>query len=269
MASLLNRARMTTSTAGTGTVTLGSAVTRFASFAEAGAADATVYHYLIEDGDDFEVGLGTYTSAGTTLSRDTVLLSKIAGVSGTTKITLSGSATVSSTLLAGSSDAIDFGGSVITSGTAVASTSGTSIDFTGIPSWVKRITVMFNGVSTNGTSAPLIQLGDSGGIEATGYLSNSTYAQAGNLAGNAAYTTGFGIASGIAAKLISGAITLYLVDSTTNLWVASGVTTDTNSTYSLMTAGNKSLSATLDRVRITTVGGTDTFDAGNINILYE
>jgi len=55
----------------------------------------------------------------------------------------------------------------ITSGTAVASTSGTSIDFTGIPSWVKRITVMFDVVSTNGSAIILIQLGDSGGIETT------------------------------------------------------------------------------------------------------
>jgi hypothetical protein len=53
----------------------------------------------------------------------------------------------------------------ITSGTAVASTSGTSIDFTSIPLWVKRITVMFAGVSTNGTSPFLVQLGDAGGIE--------------------------------------------------------------------------------------------------------
>jgi len=54
---------------------------------------------------------------------------------------------------------------VIVSGTAVASTSGTSIDFTSIPSWVKRVTVMFAGVSTNGTGSYLIQIGDSGGIE--------------------------------------------------------------------------------------------------------
>lgn len=101
MTLLLNRARMTTSTTGTGTVTLGAAVTRFATFGEAGAVNATAYIYLIEDGNDFETGVGTYTSAGTTLSRDTVVLSKIAGVAGTSKIDLSGSATVSSTLLAG------------------------------------------------------------------------------------------------------------------------------------------------------------------------
>lgn len=94
MAALLNRAKMTTATTGTGTVTLGSASTGYLSFAEAGAANATSYAYLIEDGDDFEFGDGTYTSSGTTFSRDTVTASKIAGTAGTTKITLSGTATI-------------------------------------------------------------------------------------------------------------------------------------------------------------------------------
>jgi len=94
MAALLNRARMTTATTGTGTVTLGSAVTGYASFAEAGAVNATVYSYCIEDGDDFEIGVGTYTSSGTTFSRDTVTLSKISGTSGTSKINLSGTAEI-------------------------------------------------------------------------------------------------------------------------------------------------------------------------------
>lgn len=98
MASLLNRARMSTATTGTGTVTLASAVTGYASFAEAGAVNATVYSYCIEDGDDFEIGVGTYTSSGTTFSRDTVTLSKIGGASGTTKISLSGSAEIFITL---------------------------------------------------------------------------------------------------------------------------------------------------------------------------
>ena len=173
MASLLNRARMTTSTAGTGTVTLGSAVTRFASFAEAGAADATVYHYLIEDGDDFEVGLGTYTSAGTTFSRDTVLLSKIAGVSGTTKITLSGSATVSSALLAGSSASIDFGGFVSPITTVLYNASlnsGTSVDIDqGAGSWpagatYDEIHVIVHLVSCSNTTGVItIAISDDGG----------------------------------------------------------------------------------------------------------
>ena len=160
--------------------------------------------------------------------------------------------------------------SAITAGTAV-SASGTSVDFTSIPSWVKRVTVNFAGVSTNGTSAPQIQLGDSGGIETTGYLGSNTI-----IAGGTAqqlFTSGFGIgvntANWAATVVVSGAITITLLDSSTNTWAASGSVgrSDVASTY--FTSGSKSLSATLDRVRITTVNGTDTFDAGTINILYE
>jgi hypothetical protein len=91
---LLNRARMTTATTGTGTLTLGSAVSGYATFAEAGAANSTAYDYTIVDGTDFEMGTGTYTSSGTTFSRDTVTLSKISGTAGTSKINLSGSAQI-------------------------------------------------------------------------------------------------------------------------------------------------------------------------------
>lgn len=94
MPKMLNRARMTTTTTGTGTITLGSAATGYATFAEAGAVNAAVYAYTIEDGNDFEIGVGTYTSSGTTFSRDTVTLSKIGGTSGTSKINLSGSAQI-------------------------------------------------------------------------------------------------------------------------------------------------------------------------------
>lgn len=91
---LLNRARMTTATTGTGTVTLGSAVSGYATFAEAGAVNAATYDYTIVDGTDFEMGVGTYTSSGTTFSRDTVTISKISGTAGTSKIDLSGSAQI-------------------------------------------------------------------------------------------------------------------------------------------------------------------------------
>lgn len=92
---LFNRVKVNTSTTGTGTVTLGAAFSNaFCTFAEAGVANGNVVTYTIEDGSDFEVGRGTYTSSGTTLSRDTVLLSKISGTSGTSKISLSGSAVV-------------------------------------------------------------------------------------------------------------------------------------------------------------------------------
>jgi hypothetical protein len=157
--------------------------------------------------------------------------------------------------------------SVITSGTAVASTSGTSIDFTGIPSWVKRITVMFNGVSTVGAaSTNLIQLGTSGGIEITGYISASSVTSTTSASQSA--VTGFAIYSGGSADYIIGAFTIHQLSTSPNLWVLSG--TGTVSTgYTMTAAGNKTLSGVLDRIRLTTVNGTNTFDAGSINILYE
>ena len=153
----------------------------------------------------------------------------------------------------------------ITSGTAVASTSGTSIDFTSIPSYVKRITVMLSGVSTNGTSVPLIQLGDSGGIETTGYLGCASINTSITL--TAAYTTGFLISQQTNSSDVQfGHIILTNVNS--NTWVAS-VNCARDDSATSHGAGNKTLSGTLDRVRITTVNGTATFDAGSINILYE
>lgn len=158
----------------------------------------------------------------------------------------------------------------IVSGTAVASTSGTSIDFTSIPSWVKRITVMLNGFSTNGSSNYLVQLGDSGGIENTGYLSAGAYIATTAVA-STAFTTGFGIpnGAGTASAVTHGAMIISLQNSATNTWVAIGNFINSDVARTIYMAGNKSLSDTLTQVRITTVNGTDTFDAGTINILYE
>lgn len=153
---------------------------------------------------------------------------------------------------------------IIKSGTAVASTSGTSIDFTSIPSWVKRITVMLDGVSTNGTSNPLIQIGDSGGVETSGYASSSVAAD--SVVVVATYTAGFGIRAGNVANSLSGHLILTLRGS--NAWICSG-TVSAAAGAIFTVAGTKALSDILDRVRITTVNGTDTFDAGTINILYE
>lgn len=152
----------------------------------------------------------------------------------------------------------------IVSGTAVASTSGTLIDFTGIPSWAKRITVMFQGVSTSGTSPYLIQVG-SGSVTTTGYLgasSNITTAVS-----SANFTTGFGINEAAATRINHGAI--QLLNLTSNIWVASGVMAQSGAINTYTTGGSVSIAGALDRVRITTVGGTDTFDAGSINIMWE
>lgn len=150
----------------------------------------------------------------------------------------------------------------LVSGTSVASTSGTSIDFTGIPSWAKRITVMFNGVSTNGSSAIIVQLGDAGGIETTSY---SATAQNANNAGTD-YTTGLPVNNGSgAAGAYSGVSTISLLGS--NAWVFNSMMRTAG--FVLFGVGQKSTSDVLDRIRITTANGTDTFDAGSINIMYE
>jgi len=153
----------------------------------------------------------------------------------------------------------------ITLGTPVASTSGVSIDFTGIPATAKRITVMLSGVSTNGTSNMLLQIGDSGGVEDTGYVAGTAY-----LGGaNTASTAGFLISHIVsAATTISGQLVLNLQDSATNTWVAAGIVNRSDG-VPIMNAGVKSLSAALDRVRPTMANGSDAFDAGSISISYE
>jgi hypothetical protein len=154
---------------------------------------------------------------------------------------------------------------VINSGTVQNSTSGTSINFTGIPSGTKRITVMFNGTSLSGTADLLVQLGTISGVENTGYVSSGT-SFTGATGSTASSTAGLFIQSGAASYIFSGHMVITLLGS--NLWVSSGVgkaATNVSWTH----GGNKTTAATLDRVRITTTNGTDTFDAGSINILYE
>lgn len=153
-------------------------------------------------------------------------------------------------------------------GTEQASTSGTSIDFTGIPAGVKRITIMFVGVSTNGTSHKLIQLGDAGGFEATGYSGASTTLSNGTPS-STNYTTGFGIESSSASDALHGTITLTLENASAFTWTATGIIAASNGAGTWTSAGSKSLSAELTQVRITTVNGSDAFDAGAINIQYE
>jgi hypothetical protein len=152
----------------------------------------------------------------------------------------------------------------IVSGTAV-SASGTSVDFTGIPSWVKRITVMFQGVSTSGTSNLLVQIG-SGSVSASNYASTATASTA-----VVNSTAGFIATSAIVATDVSsGQIFLSLIAS--NTWTSSGILSRnaTGGNAVNMSAGlSPVLSGSLDRVRITTVNGTDTFDAGTINLLWE
>jgi hypothetical protein len=156
-------------------------------------------------------------------------------------------------------------GGAITSSTAAAASSGTAVLFTSIPSWVKRITVLFNEVSLSGTDNILVQLGDAGGLETTGYISSSvnTTGAGGNTVSS---TTGFIVASTLAAYINSGA--LVLTSMGTNLWIASGAG-KLSTGVGWFSGGSKTLSDTLTQLNIT-VTGANTFDgAGTVNILYE
>ena len=149
------------------------------------------------------------------------------------------------------------------SATAQNSTSGTAINFTGIPAGIKRITVMFNGVSTNGTSVKQVQIG-SGSVTTTGY--NSTGVSISTTAVVSSLTSGFIVYDASASSTLSGHLILTNVSG--NVWVGSHAMKSATNLVNTG-GGDVTLGGTLDRVRITTVNGTDTFDAGSINILYE
>jgi hypothetical protein len=156
--------------------------------------------------------------------------------------------------------------SAIVSGTAVTA-SGTSVNFTEIPSWVKCITVMFNGVSTNGSSNLLLQIG-AGSVTTSGYVSCAGGAPTGNAITGATSTAGYLITSFNASTyVVYGNCQINLLGS--NTWIESGNITSSSGTVIWTNGGSIALGGTLDRIRITTVNGTDTFDAGSINILYE
>lgn len=147
-----------------------------------------------------------------------------------------------------------------------ASTSGTAIDFTGLSIGdARRVTVMLDGVSLSGTDNLLVQIGDSGGIEATGYVSTSGSIQTTPAIVNS--TTGFIIYAAGAGQAVIGHIVLTLRDFSANTWISSHHAR-VGAVVATVGGGSKSLTASLDRVRITRTG-TDTFDAGSINVLVE
>jgi hypothetical protein len=151
----------------------------------------------------------------------------------------------------------------IVSGTTIASTSGTAIEFTGIPSWVKRITVMYSGVSLSGTSNPIIQLGS------TTYTTSGYLGSASTGAGTAAnMSAGFIISNAsAAADTAHGMSTLATLNGL--IWAFTSIITYSNQAATRYASGSITMAGTVDRLRIQATNGSDTFDAGNINILYE
>ena len=161
-----------------------------------------------------------------------------------------------------------FEGLVLTRATAVDSTSGTAIDFTSIPANVYRVTVMLDGVSTNGSSNLMLRIGDSGGVENTGYQGGAAIGASTGLF--ASRTNGFCLSynnNSAAVNTHNGSVVL--TNLTGNTWALQGCTFASGYNAGAFIGGTKTLSGTLDRVQVYTNNGTDTFDAGKINIIYE
>ena len=159
-----------------------------------------------------------------------------------------------------------FNSNPLTLDTAQTTTSGSAFDYSGLRSGLKRIDVIFAEVSLSGTDHVLVQIGDSGGLETTSYISTSNAIdQSGGSSGTNS-TSGFVVSTGAsAASVLSGVLTLTHIGS--NQWIAHGVF-KISTTGVIVAAGSHTLTGTLDRLRITRTG-TDSFDAGSVNILYE
>tara|TARA_R110000824_G_scaffold77819_2_gene196674 strand:- start:201 stop:755 length:555 start_codon:yes stop_codon:yes gene_type:complete len=145
----------------------------------------------------------------------------------------------------------------------------TTVDFTSIPAGTKHITIMLVGISTDGTNDLIIQLGDAtGGVETSGYTAREC--AAGGSATPTADTSGFILDNQLAAAGAADAvINLYLEDSTNHTWVSMGILQSTNASQVSVSAGAKTLSHALDRVRVTTVATADDFDGGVAAIQFQ
>jgi hypothetical protein len=179
----------------------------------------------------------------------------------------SGTITVSAPLVAGSNTvtlpAATGTVSLLTQATAVTA-SGTSVNFTGIPSWAKRITVIFQGVSTNGTSNILVRLGTSGGIITTGYVTGSSTSSGTNTTA----TDGlFAVNSATAAENYTGNIVIYNITGTT--WASANHCANMTTGNTRIGGGSIDIAGTLTQLSITTSSGTQVFDAGTINVMWE
>ena len=171
---------------------------------------------------------------------------------------------------AGTETKLSNSSTVMTLMTPQTTTSGTSIDFTSIPSGTKRLTLHFTGVSTSGTSDIIVQLGDAGGFETSGYSGSVAHFAAASAATLTISSAGFTVhPSQAATNVYEGSMILTLANASTYSWIANGNFGRSDTTRHSIVAGSKSLSAELTQIRITTIGGSDTFDAGEMSVIYE
>jgi hypothetical protein len=150
-------------------------------------------------------------------------------------------------------------------------TSGTTVDFTSIPSWVKRITVIFSELATSASGGSIaIQLGVSGTPETTNYYGAFGYSNSGGGAGAGTWSSSMVVGAGDGASGITynGSVILTRLSASSNVWAAQSVVSDrVGETLLWSAAGSKSLAGTLDMVRVLITSGT--FSSGSLNIMYE
>jgi hypothetical protein len=293
---LANRVRVATATAGTGTVTLGAKVSnKYATFAEGGIANAQVVTYCIEDGNDWEIGRGTYTSAGTTLSRDTVLISSVGGTVGTSKLNLSGVAEVFIAAAKEDLDVNDFTEDTSPDATAdfhwmydasaslkkkvkptniakgslgtYTALSGATTTLTGISASAKMVVLNIVGMSWDATAAIRFRIGPSGGVATSGYLGAAERVDNGATPAGVNGTAGFDGSSVLATNVYHGSLIFTLADASSNTWAMSGVLGHSNTGSIHIFGGTVPLSGVLERIAITTVAATSSADAGSVSML--
>jgi len=157
--------------------------------------------------------------------------------------------------------------------TAVATTSGATKDFTSIPAGVKRVTLNLTGVSTTGNSPVVVQIGPSGGVETSGYL-GCNFCSAASGFGNAAHTAYFSLTQtadggNLASSVRNGSLTFNLLEASSNTWTVTGIISHSDVDANVFTSGSKPLAGALSIVRLTTAGGSHTFDAGKVSVSWE
>lgn len=243
-----------------------SAVTSGQALSSIFAAGWTGTHYDLFGESNFSVGTGTVSATSSPgkwslkLTPDSSNTPVDVIVADSDKsVSLAGSLTV-----AGASNY-----STITSGTVTATTSGTSHEYTGIPSWVKKVTISIGGISGSGTSPYIIQIGDASAYKTASYYGTSGYVTAA-AQGASLMTSGFQFVSAVAAgTTIHGIAVLSLINSSTNEWGFAFTGGQSDTAAVIFGGGTVLLTSALTRLKLTTIGGTDTFDAGSFNIMYE
>ena len=144
--------------------------------------------------------------------------------------------------------------------------SGTSTTVAGIPSTAKVITVIINGLSSNGTSNPIIQFGVSSTPETSGYAGTFSLFQ--TTVGYSTMSAGILCVAGGSASYVSSGIIQIFKPESSNTWWATGNGFVASNSVTFQTFGSKALSGVLDSLVFTMTNGTDSFDAGSVVVVY-